>query len=87
MTGRTGPGICFRLYTHIQYRNELLSNSVPEIQRTNLSNVVLLLKTLGVQNLLEFDFMDPPPEANIYNSLYQLWILGMCVVICCYYYY
>lgn len=37
---------------------------IPEIQRTNLGNVVLLLKSLGVENLLEFDFMDPPPQAR-----------------------
>lgn len=74
--GRTGPGFCFRLYTDRQFREELLENSVPEIQRTNLSNVVLLLKSLGVKNLLDFEFMDPPPADNIMNSLYQLWILG-----------
>ena len=51
-------------------------NQVPEIQRTNLGNVVLLLKSLGVENLLEFDFMDPPPQDNIMNSMYQLWVLG-----------
>ncbi|KAF8895011.1 P-loop containing nucleoside triphosphate hydrolase protein [Gymnopilus junonius] len=34
------------------------------------------LKSLGVKNLLEFDFMDPPPQANILNSMYQLWVLG-----------
>jgi len=54
----------------------LLVSTVPEIQRTNLANVVLLLKSLGVQNLLEFHFMDPPPQDNILNSMYQLWILG-----------
>ena len=74
--GRTGPGFCFRLYTNRQFRDELMECAVPEIQRTNLSNVVLLLKSLGIQNLLEFDFMDPPPQDNIMNSLYQLWILG-----------
>lgn len=37
---------------------------IPEIQRTNLGNVVLLLKSLGVENLLEFDFMDPPPQVR-----------------------
>lgn len=74
--GRTGKGFCFRLYTEIQFRNEMMENTVPEIQRTNLSNVVLLLKSLGVKNLLDFDFMDPPPQDNIMNSLYQLWILG-----------
>lgn len=74
--GRTGPGFCFRLYTDRQFRDELMETSVPEIQRTNLGNVVLLLKSLGIKNLLEFDFMDPPPQDNIMNSLYQLWILG-----------
>ncbi|KAL7551372.1 hypothetical protein ACHAWF_014571 [Thalassiosira exigua] len=74
--GRTGPGFCFRLYTDRQFREELMERAVPEIQRTNLSNVVLLLKSLGVKNLLDFDFMDPPPEDNIMTSLYQLWILG-----------
>lgn len=74
--GRTGPGFCFRLYTESQYKNELLSTTVPEIQRTNLANVVLLLKSLGVQDLLQFHFMDPPPQDNILNSMYQLWILG-----------
>jgi pre-mRNA-splicing factor ATP-dependent RNA helicase DHX38/PRP16 len=74
--GRTGPGYCFRLYTERQFREELMEAAVPEIQRTNLSNVVLLLKSLGIKNLLEFDFMDPPPQENIMNSLYQLWMLG-----------
>ena len=74
--GRTGPGYAFRLYTDRQYREELLENSVPEIQRTNLSNVVLLLKSLGVDNLLEFDFMSPPPQQTLESSLYQLWVLG-----------
>lgn len=74
--GRTGPGFCFRLYTDHQFRQELMEAAVPEIQRTNLSNVVLLLKSLGVKNLLDFQFMDPPPQDNIMSSLYQLWILG-----------
>ena len=41
--------------TERQYVTELLVNQIPEIQRTNLGNVVLLLKSLGVENLLEFD--------------------------------
>jgi hypothetical protein len=51
-------------------------SSVPEIQRTNLANVVLLLKSLNVDNLLHFDFMDPPPKENILNSMHQLWVRG-----------
>ncbi|KAG2772310.1 Pre-mRNA-splicing factor ATP-dependent RNA helicase [Phytophthora cactorum] len=74
--GRTGPGVSYRLYTQRQFVNELLEAQIPEIQRTNLGYVVLLLKSLGVSNLLEFDFMDPPPQDNIINSMYQLWVLG-----------
>lgn len=74
--GRTGPGQCFRLYTESAYKHELLTTTVPEIQRTNLAHVVLLLKSLGVENLLDFHFMDPPPQDNILNSMYQLWVLG-----------
>ncbi|EPS93567.1 hypothetical protein FOMPIDRAFT_156786 [Fomitopsis schrenkii] len=74
--GRTGSGFCYRLYTEMAFRNEMFVNTIPEIQRTNLANTVLLLKSLGVKNLLEFDFMDPPPQANMLNSMYQLWVLG-----------
>ncbi|RHY61624.1 hypothetical protein DYB34_008418, partial [Aphanomyces astaci] len=74
--GRTGPGVCYRLYTERQFCNEMMDAQVPEIQRTNLGYIVLLLKSLGVKNLLEFDFMDPPPQDNITNSMYQLWVLG-----------
>ncbi|KAJ3212239.1 DEAH-box RNA helicase prp16, partial [Clydaea vesicula] len=74
--GRTGKGTAYRLYTEQSFRQEMFENNIPEIQRTNLSNMLLLLKSLGVKNLLEFDFMDPPPQDNILNSMYQLWILG-----------
>eukprot|EP01080_Neovahlkampfia_damariscottae_P007206 gene7206-11522_t len=74
--GRTGPGKCYRLFTEKQFKQEMLSNTVPEIQRTNLSNVVLLLKSLGIKNLLDFNFMDAPPEENMKKSMYQLWLLG-----------
>ena len=38
----------------------MLPTAVPEIQRTNLSNTVLLLKAMGIQDMLSFDFMDSP---------------------------
>ncbi|KAJ9156967.1 Pre-mRNA-splicing factor ATP-dependent RNA helicase prp16 [Coniochaeta hoffmannii] len=74
--GRTGPGQAYRLYTEKAYRDELYIQTIPEIQRTNLSNTVLLLKSLGVKDLLDFDFMDPPPQDVISTSLFDLWALG-----------
>jgi pre-mRNA-splicing factor ATP-dependent RNA helicase DHX38/PRP16 len=74
--GRTGPGTAFRLYTESAFLQEMFPNSIPEIQRTNLANTILLLKSLGVKDLLTFDWMDLPPQENILNSMYQLWVLG-----------
>ncbi|KMP00845.1 pre-mRNA splicing factor ATP-dependent RNA helicase PRP16 [Coccidioides immitis RMSCC 2394] len=74
--GRVGPGKCFRLYTKWAYHNELEANTTPEIQRTNLSGVVLALKSLGIDDLLDFDFMDPPPAETLIRALEQLYALG-----------
>ncbi|WFC99409.1 RNA helicase [Malassezia yamatoensis] len=74
--GRTGSGTAYRLYTENAFQNEMFQSTIPEIQRTNLANTVLLLKSLGVKDLLDFDFMDPPPQDNTLNSMYQLWVLG-----------
>jgi len=58
--GRTRPGKCFRLYTEKAYKQEMQDNTYPEILRSNLSAVVLQLKKLGIDDLVHFDFMDPP---------------------------
>ncbi|XP_047311712.1 pre-mRNA-splicing factor ATP-dependent RNA helicase DEAH1-like isoform X2 [Impatiens glandulifera] len=75
-SGRTGPGKCFRLYTAYNYYHDLEDNTVPEIQRTNLANVVLSLKSLGIHDLLNFDFMDPPPSEALLKALELLFALG-----------
>lgn len=74
--GRVGPGKCFRLYTKWAYYNELDENTTPEIQRTNLNSVVLLLKSLGINDLLDFDFLDPPPPETLIRALENLYALG-----------
>ncbi|RKP24572.1 P-loop containing nucleoside triphosphate hydrolase protein [Syncephalis pseudoplumigaleata] len=58
------------------YENEMDDNTTPEIQRTNLSSVILMLKSLGIHDLINFDFMDPPPAETVINSLSQLYALG-----------
>jgi pre-mRNA-splicing factor ATP-dependent RNA helicase DHX16 len=74
--GRVGPGKCFRLYTKWAFMNEMDEATTPEIQRTNLVGVVLLLKSLGINDLLDFEFMDPPPHETLISSLNQLFALG-----------
>ncbi|XP_011410574.2 PREDICTED: pre-mRNA-splicing factor ATP-dependent RNA helicase DHX15-like [Amphimedon queenslandica] len=76
--GRTKPGKCFRLYTEKAYQNEMQDNTYPEILRSNLGTVVLQLKKLGIDDLVHFDFMDPPGNAyltttNTVNCLVLKW--------------
>ncbi|CAN0896834.1 Pre-mRNA-splicing factor ATP-dependent RNA helicase DEAH1 [Linum grandiflorum] len=75
-SGRTGPGKCFRLYTAYNYFHDLDDNTIPEIQRTNLASVVLSLKSLGIHDLLNFDFMDPPPSEALLKALELLFALS-----------
>lgn len=51
----------------------MLPTPVPEIQRTNLASTLLQLKAMGINNLLEFDFMDAPPAEAMITALYQLY--------------
>jgi ATP-dependent RNA helicase DHX8/PRP22 len=74
--GRTGPGKAYRLYTERAYRDEMLSTNVPEIQRTNLASTVLSLKAMGINDLLSFDFMDPPPLETMIMAMEQLHALS-----------
>lgn len=67
---------CFRLYTAWAYKQELEDNTVPEIQRINLGNAVLMLKALGINDLIHFDFLDPPPNETLVLALEQLYALG-----------
>lgn len=74
--GRTGPGKCYRLYTESAYRNEMLPNSIPDIQRQNLASTILALKAMGINDLVNFDFMDPPPAQTLLTALESLYALS-----------
>ncbi|KAK4042268.1 P-loop containing nucleoside triphosphate hydrolase protein [Parachaetomium inaequale] len=73
--GRTKPGKCFRLYTEEAYRS-LPDANIPEIQRSNLAPFVLQLKALGIDNVLRFDFLTPPPAELMIRALELLYSLG-----------
>ncbi|PUU82695.1 P-loop containing nucleoside triphosphate hydrolase protein [Tuber borchii] len=74
--GRTGPGKCYRLYTEAAFQSEMLPTSIPEIQRQNLSHTILMLKAMGINDLLHFDFMDPPPTNTMLTALEELYALS-----------
>ncbi|KHN69874.1 HrpA-like helicase [Ordospora colligata] len=64
---RTGPGVCYRLYTESAYE-EMPNQQTPEICRSDLSQVVLQLLSHG-KNPLTFEFLDYPTCANIVNAI------------------
>ncbi|XP_062215797.1 probable pre-mRNA-splicing factor ATP-dependent RNA helicase DEAH3 isoform X1 [Phragmites australis] len=74
--GRTQPGKCFRLYTEKSFNEDLQPQTYPEILRSNLANTVLTLKKLGIDDLVHFDFMDPPAPETLMRALEVLNYLG-----------
>ncbi|TPX54981.1 hypothetical protein SeMB42_g00059 [Synchytrium endobioticum] len=70
--GRTRPGKCFRLYTEKAFLKDLQEQTYPEILRSNLGSVVLQLKKLQIEDLVHFDFMDPPAPETLMRALEQL---------------
>ncbi|CAG8695408.1 12228_t:CDS:10 [Funneliformis caledonium] len=72
--GRVMPGKAYRLYTEESFYR-LRDSSIPEIQRSNLAQVVLHLKALGIDNVLRFDFMTPPPAELMIRALELLYSL------------
>lgn len=73
--GRTKPGKCFRLYTEEAYQS-LPDANIPEIQRSNLAPFILQLKALGIDNVLRFDFLTPPPAELMIRAFELLYSLG-----------
>ncbi|XP_077439594.1 putative ATP-dependent RNA helicase DHX35 isoform X1 [Vanacampus margaritifer] len=73
--GRNRPGKCFRLYTEEDFE-KLPASTVPEMQRTNLAPVILQLKALGIDNVLRFSFISPPPAQSMVQALELLFALG-----------
>lgn len=69
--GREAPGECHRLYTQAGY-NELEKDITPEILRCDLADTVLKMKARGVEDILAFPFLTPPPTAALEKALLQL---------------
>ncbi|KAL0973175.1 hypothetical protein UPYG_G00199930 [Umbra pygmaea] len=71
--GRTSPGKCFRIYNQEFWEKCMPDYTVPEIQRTSLTSVILTLKCLGVHDVIRFPYLDRPEERFIMEALKQLY--------------
>ena len=66
--GRVAPGRCYRLYSYNEYRT-MRPYTQEEIQRTDLTEVVLRMAELGIQKFEQFDFLTPPDPVDIRNAV------------------
>ncbi|KAI1977537.1 Salivary acidic proline-rich phosphoprotein 1/2 [Ophidiomyces ophidiicola] len=72
--GREAPGQCYRLYTEKDYL-VLQETNTPEILRCDLTHAILTMKARGVDDILGFPFLTPPPREAIEKALLQLFNL------------
>jgi len=69
------PGFCFRLCTEDHFL-ALPDSSVPEMQRCELASTLLQLKAMGIDNVMKFDWLAPPPAETMIRALELLHALG-----------
>ena len=73
--GRTARGSCHRLWTEISHKSREERNT-PEIQRSDLAEVVLLLHSLGIREAVTFDWLDIPDAQAVERAERLLTMLG-----------
>lgn len=73
--GRTAPGLCIRLWSEQEHASRPLHDE-PEIKRLDLAEILLLLKSSGVQDLDAFPWFDPPPARALERADMLLRDLG-----------
>ncbi|KAL6256792.1 hypothetical protein P5V15_011732 [Pogonomyrmex californicus] len=69
--GRTGPGICYRIYSEEEYKI-LERYSTPELQRVPLDSSLLQMIAMGLPDARKFPFIEPPPANSIENAILSL---------------
>jgi len=74
--GRTSSGICYRLYPS-SVSHTLRLSTQPEITRTDLTTPLLQLKSLGIDDVMKFEWVTPPPAQSILRALEGLVAAGM----------
>jgi ATP-dependent RNA helicase DHX37/DHR1 len=74
--GRTGPGHCYRLYSSAVYERDFLEHAEPEILRMPVEGVVLQLKSMDLQHVVNFPFPTPPDRQSLAKAEKLLTYLG-----------
>src|SRR4051812_34983911 len=73
--GRVANGICIRLYSEEDFEKRPPFTD-PEVLRSSLASVILRAKSLGLGEVADFPFLDPPPPRAIADGYALLHELG-----------
>jgi ATP-dependent RNA helicase DHX37/DHR1 len=63
--GRTGPGHCYRLYSSAVYERDFVEFADPELLKMPIEGVVLQLKAMRLQHVVNFPFPTPPSRLGL----------------------
>ena len=66
--GRTGPGVCFRLYSPKEF-DAFIDFSTAEIKRVSLESLLLNMVSMGLNDVRQFPFLEPPDLACIESTV------------------
>ena len=67
-SGRTSGGVCYRLYTEQSFLREMPESTQAEIVRTDFTSPLLVLKSMGIDNIAQFPFFQAPPSETILSA-------------------
>src|SRR5690606_23692997 len=73
--GRVGPGVCIRLYDEADF-NARAPFTDPEVLRSSLASVILRMKSLKLDDIEQFPFVEAPPGRAIADGYHLLQELG-----------
>ncbi|GLB38537.1 putative helicase associated domain (HA2) Add an annotation [Lyophyllum shimeji] len=74
--GRTGPGHCYRLYSSALFEHHFDKFSLPEINRMPIEGVVLQMKSMHIDAVVNFPFPTPPERSALHQAEKVLVHLG-----------
>lgn len=74
--GRTGPGHCYRIFSSAVYERDFEQFSRPEILRMPIEGLVLNMKAMGIDKIVNFPFPTPPDRGALQKGLNLLKYLG-----------
>lgn len=74
--GRTGPGHCYRIYSSAVYNDEFVDFTVPDIQKKPVEDLMLQMKCMGIDKVVNFPFPSPPDAVQLQTAEFKLKLLG-----------